>query len=98
MKEYNSLMGLVLFTGIMFNSCSPANSEPESPEESIKSPDVPRIDFVLMSEVQSHQNDPNVIWYDDFNKGEMDYLESTGDIDLDESYGGSGGSMKVGFE
>ena len=98
MTEYNSIFGLVLFVGIIFNACSPAHSEPESPEESIKSPDVPRIDFVLMSEVQSHQNDPNVIWYDDFNDGEKDYMESTGDIDPDESYGGSGGSMKVGFE
>lgn len=98
MTELNSLMGLVLVSGIMFSSCLPSNSEPESPEESIISPDVPRIDFVLMSEVQSHQGDSNVIWYDDFNRGEKDYLESTGDIDPDESYGGSGGSMKVGFE
>ena len=86
MKEYNSLMGLVLFTGIMFNSCSPANSEPESPEEGIKSPDVPRINFVVMSDVQSHENDSDVIWFDDFNKGEKDYMESTGDIDPDESF------------
>ena len=98
MAEHNSLLGLVLFAGIMFNSCSQTNIKPNSPEESIKSPDVPRIDFVVMSEVQSHQSDSNVIWYDDFNKGEKDYMESTGNIDPDESFGGSGGSMKAGFK
>ncbi len=30
------------------------------------SPDVPRINFVVMSEIQPHQNDSGVIWYDNF--------------------------------
>ncbi len=98
MTKHNCLLSFILISGVILSSCSSTDSNPESLEESLISPDVPRIDFVVMSEAQSHQADPNVIWYDDFNKGEKDYMESTGDIDPDESYGGSGGSMKVGFE
>ena len=98
MTEHDSLLGFVLISGMMFSSCSATDNEPGLPEESIKSPDVPRIDFVVMSEIQSHQSDPNVIWYDDFNMGAKDYMESSGEIDPEESFGGSGGSMKVGFE
>lgn len=98
MTEHNSLLGLVLLAGIMFSSCSATDSKPESPEENIISPDVPRIDFVVMSEIQSHQDDPDIIWYDDFNKGEKEYLESAGGIDTTESFGGSGGAMKAGFK
>ncbi len=98
MTKYNSLSGFILVLGIMFNSCCETDSKPGVPEENIKSLDVPRIDFVVMAEIQPHQNNPNVIWYDDFNNGENDYMESSGDIDPDESFGGSGGSMKAGFK
>lgn len=96
--EYNYLWGSFLISGILFYSCCKTESKSDAPAENIKSPDVPRIDFVVMSEIQSHQNDSNVVWYDDFNKGEKVYMESAGDIDPDESYGGSGGSMKAGFK
>ena len=61
-------------------------------------PDTPHIQFVEMSEVQSHETDPNIIWYDDFNKGRKEYLESFGEIDEKESFGGAGGAMKAGFK
>ncbi len=98
MAEHNSLLGLVLISGVIFITCSTTISELKSQEEKIISPDIPRIDFVEMSEIQPDQNDSGVIWYDDFNNGEKTYLESTGGIDPDESFGGSGGAMKAGFE
>ena len=98
MTKYNSLSGFILVLGIMFNSCCETDSKPGAPEKNIKSLDVPRIDFIIMSEIQSHQNDPNIIWYDDFNNGEKKYLESTGGIDTAESFGGSGGAMRAGFK
>ncbi|MBV6641292.1 MAG: hypothetical protein KI791_11260, partial [Cyclobacteriaceae bacterium] len=54
-------------------------------------PEIPRIDFVEMAENQPHQNNPSVIWYDDFST-EKDYLESRGDIDNEIFFGTSGGS------
>jgi hypothetical protein len=59
-------------------------------------PETPRIDFVEMSAVQPHENDPDVIWYDDFDTGE-EYMESTGIIDSKVIFGLDGGSMDAGF-
>ena len=39
-----------------------------------------------------------MIWYDDFNEGEKEYLESRGELDPAESLGGSGSAMKAGFK
>ena len=60
------------------------------------SPRTPRIDFVEMSDIQPHADDPGVIWYDDFNE-EKEYMESTGIIDRNEFFGIEGGSMDAGF-
>ncbi len=60
------------------------------------SPEVPRIDFVEMSAIQNHENDPDIIWYDDFDE-EMEYLESEGNIDFKVFFGPEGGSMPAGF-
>ncbi len=54
--------------------------------------------FVVPSEIQVHQNDPDVIWYDDFNEGVREYLESRGELDAAESFGGTGSAMKAGFK
>ncbi len=59
-------------------------------------PEMPRIDFVEMSDVQAHENDPDVIWYDDFTE-EKKYLESTGIIDNRVFFGTDDGSMDAGF-
>jgi len=56
------------------------------------SPEVPRIDFVEMSAIQDQKNDPDIIWYDDFDE-EMEYLESEGNIDRKMFFGLEGGSM-----
>lgn len=59
-------------------------------------PETPRIDFVEMSDVQAHESDPDVIWYDDFTE-EKEYLESTGILDNKVFFGTDGGSMDAGF-
>ena len=59
-------------------------------------PDTPRINSLGMSIIQPQEHDNNTIWYDDF-KAEKPYLESSGEIDYNESFGGEGGSMKAGF-
>lgn len=48
-------------------------------------PGIPFIHSVGMSKLQPQENDPSVIWYDDFSKGK-DYLESSGVIDYSESF------------
>jgi len=60
------------------------------------SPEVPRIDFVIMSALQPQKNDPDVIWYDTFT-GDKEYLESKGNIDYNVFFGQKGGSMPAGF-
>ena len=59
--------------------------------------DIPRIDFVEMSESQPHESDPNTIWYDDF-RIEKDYMDGYGDIDPDMNFGSVGGSLDMGFD
>jgi len=84
--------------GIVAMACGRVDPESCTPGETLENPDTPRIDFVVPSENQPHHNDPAVIWYDDFNGGYKNYLESSGDIDTDEFFGGSGGAMKAGFK
>lgn len=59
-------------------------------------PEVPRIDYIELSKKQPQENDPDVIWYDDFDS-EKKYLESKGIIDRKEFFGSEGGSMAAGF-
>ncbi len=98
MTKLSCILALLCPLGIVASACT--NSDPISPEQgNIQGkPDVPRIHFLVPSEIQGHQNDPDVIWYDDFNEGEKEYLESRGDIDNNESFGGSGGAMPAGFK
>ncbi len=58
--------------------------------------EIPHIDFVEMTEVQSHENNSNIIWYDDFST-KKDYLESKGGIDTMVNFGTKGGSVDFGF-
>jgi len=57
---------------------------------------VPRIDFVEMSEYQSHKSNTNTIWYDDFSS-KKEYMDAYGEIDTDENFGTTGGSVNFGF-
>ncbi|MFV0591428.1 MAG: hypothetical protein ACK5M7_08590 [Draconibacterium sp.] len=66
-------------------------------KEEKKAVEIPRIDFIEMSAVQPQQNNPNVIWYDDFST-EKKYLESGGKIDYHVNFGENGGSMEAGFD
>ena len=66
-------------------------------KEEKKAVEIPRIDFIEMSAVQPQQNNPDVIWYDDFSS-EKKYLESGGKIDYQMNFGMSGGSMEAGFD
>ncbi len=61
-------------------------------------PGVPRIEYIVPNAIQPQMNDSDVLWYDDFNEGEKEYLESRGEIDPDESFGGTGGALRVGFK
>jgi hypothetical protein len=60
-------------------------------------PEIPHIHSIEISKIQPEENDPDVIWYDDF-KTEKPYLESLGEIDNTESLGSGSGSMKAGFK
>lgn len=65
-------------------------------EDKIETPEIPRIDFVEMSEVQSHVNNLNTIWYDDFST-KKEYMESKGEIDAKVYFGTKVGSADMGF-
>ena len=56
-------------------------------------PEVPRIDSVAMADVQPHQTDNAVLWYDDFDGPDKPYTESQGGLDDSEAFGGRGRSM-----
>lgn len=58
--------------------------------------EIPRIDFVEMLKPQPHENDPAVIWYDDFSS-EKKYMGVKGEIDNSVDFGVKGGSMDAGF-
>ncbi len=73
-----------------------AKNNTKQPEGVNETPEIPRIDFVEMLEVQTHESNQNTIWYDDFSS-KKDYMDSKGEIDLDENFGTNGGSADVGF-
>ena len=59
----------------------------------------PRIDSVEMVRPQPIENDPALIWYDDFNGPPRKYSESSGGLDGTENFGGPGGkSMRCLYE
>ncbi len=58
--------------------------------------EVPRIDFVEMLVPQPHEQDPSVIWYDDFSSARQ-YMGLKGEIDNAVDFGLKGGSMDAGF-
>jgi hypothetical protein len=59
--------------------------------------EIPHIQYIETNKIQPQENDPDVIWYDDF-KTEKPYMESSGEIDYTESFGTGSGSMKAGFK
>ena len=98
MTKLSCIITLICSLSMVVYACNDSTPIPEEKVEDPAIPDVPRIEFVVPNEVQAHEHDPSVIWYDDFNHGDRDYLESRGDIDGTESFGGKGGAMSAGFK
>jgi hypothetical protein len=61
-------------------------------------PEIPRIDCVVPTAVQPHENDPATIWYDDFNGAPKPYAEGKSPLDDTVSFGGPGKSMLCLYE
>ena len=94
------LIGVLMLLSRCSNSDTPNIVDlpnPKEPEVESKVLEVPRIDFVEMSDVQSHENDANTIWYDDFSSSK-EYMESKGEIDMSVNFGTKGGSVNFGFD
>jgi hypothetical protein len=88
---------VLLSTGLsLVSACTKYNIVVLQGRDSAK-PEIPRIHSVGMSKFQPQENDPAIIWYDDFSNKKT-YLESSGAIDHTESFGTEGGSMKAGFK
>lgn len=98
MTKFSCLLVLLFPLSLVASACDDSDPIPGEPAEVSGKPEVPRIEYVEHNEMQPHQNDSNVIWYDDFNQGDKTYLESRGSIDSTESFGGKGGSMSAGFK
>ena len=88
---------VLLFTGIFFISACSRNQTSEPQGKDFVVPEIPFIHSMGMSKLQPHENDPAVIWYDDFST-EKPYLESSGAIDYTESFDNVGGALNVGFK
>ena len=61
-------------------------------------PEIPRIDCVVPTAVQPHENDPATIWYDNFDGAPKPYAEGKSPLDETVSFGGPGKSMLCLYE
>ena len=91
LSEIIKVTGILLI--ISFFHCSNSNNY----QDSSGKPDIPHVDFIVMTEIQPQENDPATIWYDEF-ESDKAYLESSGPIDPEENFGIGGGSMRAGFK
>jgi len=78
-------------------SCGDSGSNPSDEEKISFKIEVPRIDFVEMSQGQSHETDQSTIWYDDFSS-DKEYFGKKGIVDTSVDFGTDGGSADMGFE
>jgi hypothetical protein len=97
MNRITTFSVLLLSTGIIFYLFRSGDNPDKSIGMPVLSPEIPHIESLEINEFQPQENDPDVIWYDDF-KNNKAYLESSGDIDYRESFGIISGSMKAGFK
>ena len=81
---------------ILISFCTASNLNKQQGAK-MTGPDIPHIQSIEINKIQPQENDPDVIWYDDF-RNEKPYLESSGEIDSAESFGSGSGSMKAGFK
>ncbi|MFN2396709.1 MAG: hypothetical protein ABR597_13590 [Bacteroidales bacterium] len=102
MKQFFLLIGILIFLGSITTSAFTKDKiKNDNQKKTLTSQgielEIPRIDFVEMLEVQPHENDAAVIWYDDFSFKKK-YMDETGDIDYAVNFGLKGGSMDAGFD
>jgi len=57
-------------------------------------PETPRIESVGTVEIQPHESDTAVIWFDDFDGPVRSYTESSGELDPETKFGPNGKSME----
>lgn len=94
----NAIFIILIFgSGIYLNPACLKDQKAEQQSTDSATTEIPHILSAEMSELQPQENNPNVIWYDDFSQGK-NYLESKGPIDYSESFSKNGGSMKAGFK
>jgi len=62
-------------------------------------PEIPRIDSVVMATPQPHEGDPAVIWYDDFDddKQQEQYAEKNGETTDEIQFGDAGKSLRMHY-
>lgn len=62
-------------------------------------PQIPRIDSVVMANRQPHQDDPAVIWYDDFDlpQRQEQYPEKSGTMSEEVRFGTTGKSLEMAY-
>mgnify|MGYP003649586099 CR=1 FL=1 len=92
------LINLIFLTSpLAIMSCGDSGSNPSDEEKISFKIEVPRIDFVEMSQDQSHETDQSTIWYDDFSS-DKEYFGKKGIVDTSVDFGTDGGSADMGFE
>jgi hypothetical protein len=93
------LIVLFSFIQVQCKSDQSTNEYNNSGKDSItkiKDVEIPHIDYVSLAEVQSHETDTNVVWFDDFDQLK-EYMDSSGNTDPIMFFGEKGASMKAGF-
>ncbi|MCF6224609.1 MAG: hypothetical protein L3J34_12925, partial [Flavobacteriaceae bacterium] len=96
-KISNLIVIIFLGSNTIVSSCkSEAQEISDQLHGTNETVEIPRIDFMEMSETQSHESNPNTIWFDDFSS-KKEYMDSNGKIDTDVNFGIDGGSADFGF-
>lgn len=74
-------------------ACGPVVAE----EASATQPRAPRIDSVVMNVPQPHEDDPAVIWYDEFDdlRRQQQYPEKSGELTAVNHFGATGKSLEM---
>ena len=93
MKRSVIIFGVVLIGGLAGINVT---NKTDVAENSAVKLEIPRIDFVEMLVPQPQENDPDVIWYDDYSS-EKKYMDGSGKIDNAMDFGVNGGSVDAGF-
>ena len=96
MNKSLPFLSLVLTLNVSYASVKSADEPGNLVVDSLTILEVPRIDFIEMSENQPQKADPATIWYDDFSTTKK-YMDGSGKIDT-VNFGTQGGSLDMGFD